>query len=526
MKPILVKIFAGIVGLVLITQISLIMKSPTPAEFKDPSNVTFALISNDKKFDELGHQLVAKPITGTDGIAVFFSVAVAKFGESGFEVKDRQSEGVKSDDLFSADSMTKMITSAAILRMTEEEKYQEFLPDGVETKLSAILPLLKKHYPHSTYIQKELEAQPNFGEITLRHLAQHTSGLARVKSDAFRNSKKKLTPEEMIDAEKKPKTGEYGEQIGEYFYNDLAYELLGRVVVAVDAEQGRQKRKFGNVVDDLVISRVREKIGAEQAADLKFFTSDQMEIQMEIVGGETKAIGHPELSVKFGKDYHDGEYQETPSHFYDMTCGGSYTNPRSMSRIAFHVLHSDLQFSIFKKPETLEIFNSQPVAIPELDEDGKFKKLSVRTYGFGYESHSQATQFRTHGGLGYGSNSNALVDTAENKVAVIMVGFENLTLPLAYALINEEKAAGAIRLTPELYQKSLELSKNYSESQLVEMRQGLEKSYDDFREKFDAIQKRRVDALDLQYPKKPSPSPEKSYAEKMSQVKGSKFNEI
>ncbi len=98
------------------------------------------------------------------------------------------------------------------------------------------MPLLKKHYPDSTYIQTELELQPDFESITLQHLTQHTSGLARVQSGAFRDSDHKLSPDEMIDAAKKPKTGEFGERIGEYFYNDLGYELLGRVIVAIDSE--------------------------------------------------------------------------------------------------------------------------------------------------------------------------------------------------------------------------------------------------------------------------------------------------
>jgi CubicO group peptidase (beta-lactamase class C family) len=160
--------------------------------------------------------------------------------------------------------MTKMITAATVLRMTEEEKYQQFLPKGIEAKLSDLLPLLKKHYPDSTYIQTQLELQPNFGDITLQHLAWHTSGLARVESGAFRDANRKLTPDEMIDAAKKPKTGEFGERVGEYFYNDLGYELLGRVIVAVDSEQRGRVSMFGDVVDELVISRVREKAGEEK----------------------------------------------------------------------------------------------------------------------------------------------------------------------------------------------------------------------------------------------------------------------
>ena len=520
MKPKLIKVFVGSVFFALIIQILLIMRSPIPTEFKDPENTAFALIADDKKFDELGHNFEVKPISGTDGIPVFSSVAVTELGESGLKTKNHQFGGITSDTLFSADSMTKMITAATVLRMTEEEKYQQFLPKGIETKLSDLLPLLKKHYPDSTYIQTQLELQPNFGDITLEHLAQHTSGLARVESGAFRDANRKLTPDEMIDATKKPKTGEFGERVGEYFYNDLGYELLGRVIVAVDSEQRGCASMFGNVVDELVISRVKEKIG-EEATNLRFFTSDQM----EIVGGKTVVSGHPELNIKFGKDYHEGHLKEVPSHFYDMSCGGSYADPESMSKIAFHVLHSSPEFSIFKKPETLEIFNSRQV--PKYELDGSLNPQG-KTYGFGYESYSNSDyqRFRTHGGLGYGSNSNTFVDTKENKVAVAMVAFENLTLPLAYALTNKESSSGSVRLDPKLYQKSLELGRYYSESQLVEMRQGLEKSYDDFREKFDAIQKQKIDALDFQHPKKPPTSPEKCYAKKMSQVKVSKFNEI
>lgn len=110
-----------------------------------------------------------------------------------------------------------MVTAATILRMTEERKYQELLANGIDTKLSDILPILKQHYPHSSYIQTELEFQPNFAQITFRHLAQHTSGLARVSRDALdtklHETNRKLAPEEMIDAAKSQKTGKYGKDI-------------------------------------------------------------------------------------------------------------------------------------------------------------------------------------------------------------------------------------------------------------------------------------------------------------------------
>ncbi len=47
------------------------------------------------------------------------------------------------------------------------------------------------------------------------------------------------------------------------------------------------------------------------------------------------------------------------------------------------------------------------------------------------------------------------------------------------------------------------------------MRQDLEKSYEEFKEKLETFPKQRTDAPDLQNPRKPSPSPEKSHAEEM-----------
>ena len=501
MRSKLAKIFALIVTLILIIQIPLLMKSEIRAEFKDPETSASNIVLGDKKFNfqTLGSDFEVKPFDH-DGVPTSSSIVFAELGVQGLETKNHQSEGVVSDVLFSADSMTKMVTAAATLRMTEEEKYQKFLPKGIETKLSDLLPLLKKHYPDSKYIQKnleeELELNPDLKGITLAHLAQHTSGLASTFKDSFlnkilQNPNQKLTPDEMLDVRKADRTGKWGEKIGEYLYNNIDYELLGRIVVAVANEAaGEQKddakiRKFGDVVEELVISRVREKAGEEEKKDqsevsLRFFTSDQM----EIVDGKTRVIGHPELRIQFGKHYHDGQFQEVPSHSYDLASGGSYVTAGSMSKIAFHILHSDSKFSVFKKPETLEIFNSHQV--PQFNKDGT-SHPQYKTYGFGYESYYHPdyldyARYRTHGGGGYGSNSNSFVDTKENKVAVVMVGFENLTLPLAYALTNKERAEAPIRLSPELYQKSLELVRNYSESQLVEMRQGLEKSYEKFQD--------------------------------------------
>ena len=462
------------------------MKSKEPIQFKDPGRAAQDITLGNENLENLGSSFDIKPITATSGVPVASSVAVTDFEEKGgSRTENRHSSSVQGNTLFSADSMTKMLTSATILRMTEEGKYSEFLPNGVDTKLSDLLPILKKRYPNSTYIGEELEAQPNFQNITIAHLAQHTSGLARVSRQALDEALEenpKLTPEQMIDTAKTPRTGKFGENIGEYSYNDLGYELLGRVVTAIASEQKQSVVSFGDVVNELVIDRVKEKLPPEQALSLQFFTSDQMEDYQ----GKTRVKARPDLEATFGKDYKDGSFKPVPSHSYDLACGGSYTDPESMSKIAFHVLASNPDFSIYKTEEALEVLNSRQM--PKRNPDGSPDKQG-KTYGFGYESfgHPDYSHLRDHGGLGYGSNSNALVDTKANKAVVVMTAFENLTLPLAYAIINEEKASEPVRLDVKLFEKSKELQSRYSEEQLVLMRNSLEKSYEEFQDVYQKI---------------------------------------
>ncbi len=402
--------------------IFIIYKGKEPIQFKDPGFTTQSLALGFESLENLGSSFDIKPITVTSGVPVASSVAVTDFEEKGGpRTENRHSSSVQSNTLFSADSMTKMLTSATALRMTEEEKYSQFLPDGVDTKLSDLLPILKKRYPDSTYIGEELETQPNFEEITIAHLAHHTSGLVRVSRQALNEALEenpKLTPESMIDTAKTARTGRFGENIGEYSYNDLGYELLGRIVTAIASEQKQSVVSFGDVVNELVIDRVKEKLPPEQASSLQFFTSDQMEDYQ----GKTRVKDRPDLEATFGKDYKDGSFKPVPSHSYDLSCGGSYTDPESMSKIAFHVLASNPDFSIYKTPETLEVLNSRQV--PKRNPDGSPDKQG-KTYGFGYESfgHPDYSHLRDHGGLGYGSNSNALVDTKANKAVVVMTAF-------------------------------------------------------------------------------------------------------
>ena len=356
------------------------------------------------------------------------------------------------------------------------------------------------------------------------HLATHTSGIPGVCGEKLKElildkPGQKLSPDQMLDAKKEDNSTR---QFNEYSYNDLGYELIGRIIIAVDsAHKTQENRQYGDIVNELTINRVREKLSGEERSKLHFFTSDQI----ELVDGKSKILKHPELRVEeSSKTYTAGGITRIPSHLYDISCGGSYTNPESMALISLHILHDKPEFSIFKNPETLETFNKTKVLIPKSS-----PAEPQKTYGIGYQSFdiSEYKHIRSHGGLGYGSNSNAFVDTKANKAAVCMVSFEqNLTLPLAYALQEGKKSEEPIKLTPKLYDRALYLSDNFSENQLVEMRDNLEKSYDKFQEKYDFLHNRNIKALNLSSDEIPKTSPTKCHAAKMESKSISGFKEV
>ena len=426
------------------------------------------------------------------------SVSLAEFSLANHQevisIHNFSTFGITEKTLFSCDSMAKMITASCILRMIEEDEYQKLdlkeNPDSskeslsLDTKLSTFLPILKKHFK-SSFIHHDLEQQPNFTLITIQHLINHTSGLSIV-DDLARNqilqSKKTLDLDEIIDAPKKPRIGIYGENINEYRYNNLGYELLGRIIIAMSNEvldqQSKPRLTFGEVIDKLVIDRVKEKIGSDQAQYINFFTADQI----ETTGNITRPILQPSLKVEFSDFYLDQRFSKIPSHTYDLSSGGCYADCNSMNIIAFHLLHNIQEYSIFKSSFALQQFNTRTVEIPKLNPDGSYKTPSGKVYGFGYESFSDPNfqQYRSHGGLGYGSNSIAFIDTKNNKSAVIMLSFENLTLPIAYAITHHEAPTKLLKVNGELHQKSIDLKTKYSNPQLLEMRIALDKSYHDF----------------------------------------------
>lgn len=115
-------------------------KQQVPTEFQNPTEISRGLVErrDGSLIDDIENgKLAIKSITDSiaiDGISTASSISVIKFGE---EISERKltSDGITSDTIFCAGSITKIVTAATIVRMTEEEKYKDYLVEGITRKL-------------------------------------------------------------------------------------------------------------------------------------------------------------------------------------------------------------------------------------------------------------------------------------------------------------------------------------------------------------------------------------------------------
>jgi hypothetical protein len=107
--------------------------------------------------------------------------------------------------------------------------------------------------------------------------------------------------------------------------------------------------------------------------------------------------------------------------------------------------------------------------------------------------------YRTHNGGGFGSNSSTIIDLKNNRAIFSVVHFEDLTMPIAYAInkgqLSEEKwqeDKKTIKLNDDIYRASLELQQNFKEEEILAMRNALEKSNEEFWKFYNSLAKPQI----------------------------------
>ena len=128
------------------------------------------------------------------GIAGDESVEVRSSLSHGTKSPYHGSEPIDEDTTIAVGSVTKMFTSASLLKLWDQELtakksggladgQTENFPDGIDTRLSHFTTGLKAKFPDCTFLAT-IEAAPHYPQVTLRDLLNHTHALGSSRDDA------------------------------------------------------------------------------------------------------------------------------------------------------------------------------------------------------------------------------------------------------------------------------------------------------------------------------------------------------
>ncbi|MEE4238905.1 MAG: serine hydrolase domain-containing protein [Anderseniella sp.] len=207
------------------------MASAGPSPFGTCLAQTTAPKAVEETLDGVLKQILDSPLGGAPGAVVSVRTKDWRYVKSAGVADPDGGREIDCHMPFQIGSNTKMMTAAVLLQLQEEGKLT------VDDLLSAHLPEIAARLPHGE-------------RITLRQLAQHTSGVFSYTDDAADGTpglmsggtssvdmmQRKITPEEMVDfvVEHGKPNFEPGTE-GAWSYSNTGYILLGLVIEKIEA---------------------------------------------------------------------------------------------------------------------------------------------------------------------------------------------------------------------------------------------------------------------------------------------------
>ncbi len=185
---------------------------------------------------------------------------------------------IDQDTTIAVGSVTKMFTSAALLKLWDQELtakksaelaegQTENFPDGIDTGLSHFMAGLKAKFPDCSYLTT-IEEAPHYPQVTLRDLLNHTHALGSSRDDEqiakvlMDNPDKQFSCAETVQFLKiNP-----DDKFGEFKYGSLGTELSGMIMELVTGETYDQVLQDA-VLDPVGATRSRLKSVSETGAN-------------------------------------------------------------------------------------------------------------------------------------------------------------------------------------------------------------------------------------------------------------------
>ncbi len=386
----------------------------------------------------------------------------------------QHNDGVAGDTLFFIGSVTKMFTAATILRMTEESEYTPYLPQGVDTTVADLLPILRERFPDVKYLstdggleRKIDDHQQKLGTpMTLKSLLQHTAGIEQLDDvnpntayAQFRaNQDAPIAFGSTLDWEQTSKNPEPGN----FSYSNPGYQILGAVIASIDYQLHPEIKRDGyaHTLQKLLL----DKVGLEHT-----FTTDQIEASGSGTDRILSVKGHPEISIAQAQDYAGGKEQRGQLYrYFALGDGGLCSSPDDMTQFAQAFFSNERGKSLFDKPETHIVRDDRVQKNPD--------KPFFYAMGHSVETDNEGKIIsRGHPGGEFGYHS-ALTQSGDGKTSAVCVVYETITPAIANINMKKElgekaPAVGTPEWQQEILKRAAELKKDNFVDELIAMRQ-------------------------------------------------------
>lgn len=338
-------------------------------------------------------------------------------------------------------SITKMFTAATVLKMTEHEDYKEQFPGGVDTPLKHFEADLRKNYPDNTEFFDYLKEQQQYGDLTLRHLMQHTHGLgSRTPAcfgDILADTGKQWGAADALKSGYLKADNDKGE-FGKHEYSNTGYDLLGAIIETTASKAKGRKVSYESMVREEVI----DPLGLTNTYTSEDKIPDSVPVAHGYIDNQGKGLVE----------------QDHPDRF-TFAAGMLRSTPSDINKFSQAFLTEDIDRSMFQEQSTIAAMNK------DADKHG---------YGLGFKVFKDGDKtYKGHDGMSWGVQSVAMFDPETEQAASYVQVSETVSENIARAVlssINPEVApkkhqAAAVR------EQQKGLLSQYSPQQLVDRRE-------------------------------------------------------
>lgn len=358
-----------------------------------------------------------------DGLLPGAVVLVAREGKVAYlkahGMKDRETgQPMRANTIFRIASMTKPITTVAVMMLYEEGRFR--LSDPIADYIPAFedVRVLADSADPSLPIEEQATV-PADRPVTIRHLLTHTSGLAYqwnpVLGQAYAEAgiTHGLVGDENTLAEDIPRLAELPllHQPGERWTYGLSVDVLGRLVEVVS----------GMPLDEFFRTRIFEPLGMD---DTQFRVSEEQAPRLAAaytVGetGELRELGSEPVQGA-GATIYSAPYPTREDHRYLSGGAGLTSTVPDYFRFTQMLLNGgELDGVRLLSPETVELMTTDHVG--SLDTTGSL--LGDRGFGLGFAVTRSLAERGELGGVGtYGWGSfwygTFFVDPAEQLIGI------------------------------------------------------------------------------------------------------------